>query len=114
MSHFFTLNVRIPVVAIWLSLALLTSRYPVARRVLAPLAGATVGLYLGVLIGGLLENWIAPPHGSVPVPFFGMLVGGACGGVVGLIVGLMCAGNNTAYWALQYTAAAVVLLVPLK
>ena len=114
MSQYFLLSVRLPVVAIWLALVFLTQHYAVARWVLAALAGATICLYAGVVVGGLLELWIAPPHGSFPVPFYGVLLGGSVGALVGLAVGLICARNSRAYWVLQCTTAAVVLLVPLK
>src|SRR5262245_39056361 len=101
MSQYFVLSVRLPVVAIWLALVFLTSRYVVARWLLAPIAGATICLYAGVVVGGLLQNWIDPPHGSFPVPFHGIVLGGFVGALVGLGVGLICARNPTAYWILQ-------------
>ena len=114
MSQYFVLSVRLPVVAIWLVLVFLTYRYAVARCLLAALAGATICLYAGVVVGGLLEMWLAPPRGSFPVPFYGVLLGGGAGSLAGLAVGLLCARNSTAYWILQCTTAATVLLVPLK
>ena len=114
MSQFFVPSVRFPVALVWILLVFLTYRYAPARWVFAALAGMTVGVYVGVFVGGSLELWLNPPHGSVPVAFQGMFLGGIAGALVGLAIGLLCARNPTAYWVLQGMTAAIVALIPLK